>query len=314
MRSRSHPIFSRFKTSWKQESLRKTGNILEMVSMFVAPELGILLTATGGVMNVVSTHNRQKSGLLRRNQSTRSYIADVGTAALMEVGLVYTAKIGIEARAAKAAKEAREARIEQVNHAFADRSMDRFQAQETFDNRPQMDLQQMNLAKYDNDVLTPEKEAEVQAWWESVRGQMDDTRIGGEAQTTNRNAFETVSVERKGYYTISLQKSEIDMIRLDWADTQAETFESQTDLEELQQGLRSGKKSIEDYTLSPALRKFANIADNDSAEIMTQKIKDLSVDQQEFFRYKIGIWKKSTEYIREQEILSAYGIALKMAQ
>ena len=91
MRSRAHPILSRFKNSWKQQSLHKTGNILEMVSMFVAPELGILLTVTAGIMNVVSTHNRQRSG------------------------------------------------IEQVNQAFADQSMDPFQAQETLDPRPTMD-------------------------------------------------------------------------------------------------------------------------------------------------------------------------------
>ena len=176
-----------------------------------------------------------------------------------------------------------------------------------------MDLQQMNLAKYDQDVITPEKEVEVQAWWESVRGKMDDTRIGGEAQVTNRVAFESVSVEREGYYTISLQKTEIDMIRLDWAHTQADALESQTDLEELQQGLRSGKKSIEDYTLSPIIRKFAHITTIDSPEIMTRKIVNLSIDQQEFFRYRIGIWKNSAEYIRKQEILSASGIAMKMA-
>lgn len=128
---------------------------------------------------------------------------------------------------------------------------------------------------------------EVDEWWNSVQNKMDNTTRRGEAQLTNREAFELASKYNSNIETKfeSPYDAELRHIKQNRADIQLDRMNDAEDLSAFQSYLKKGG-DIRRYNISSRLKSYAGI---DGTDWTTTAIRNkiLNVNMDEFIDYSI---------------------------
>jgi hypothetical protein len=133
-------------------------------------------------------------------------------------------------------------------------------------------------------------------------GMNNTTQLRGEAQITNKEAFHQSLIYQER--TVE-QTSELTHIRQNMSDLTVHANDAAGDLYTMQQRIKTGKATLDNYDISESIKEFADIKPGDSVEIQTTKI--LSKNSDAFMDWKINKMMESpdeqydVQYVEKQK-------------